>query len=471
VNDQKKFDICVIGAGSGGLSVAAGAAQMGAKVILIEKHKMGGDCLNYGCVPSKALLSAAKNAHAMTKVDQFGIANQEPDIDFSGVKDHVFDVIGQIEPHDSVERFEKLGVTVIQSAAAFKDEKTVEAGGKSIQAKYFVIATGSRPAIPPVEGLEDIDYLTNETIFDLREKPEHLVIIGGGPIGIEMAQAHSRLGCDVTVLDMGLILPRDDSDLVNIIRQQLLDEGISLKEEAGIKRVQKTAAGLIVHLNDGSQVEGTHLLVAAGRTPNTDSLNLEAAGIEMNGRFIKVDNRLRTNKKRIFAIGDCSGGPMFTHVAGYHAGIVIRNMLFKLPAKVNYDALPWVTYTEPELAQTGLTEEQARKEHGDDIQVTSWPVEDNDRARAEGKKAGMLKVITGKRGKILGASLAAPGAGDLIQPWILALSKGMKMSDIAGIIAPYPTMGEINKRAAGEYYTSWLYGRRMKKIVRFLLKF
>ncbi len=347
-------DLCIIGAGSGGLSVAAGAAQMGASVVLIEKGAMGGDCLNTGCVPSKALIAAAHAAHAITDGRRFGVHAAAPRIDFREVHDHVHGVIGAIAPHDSVERFEGLGCYVIRSAARFVDRRTVEAHGQRIRARRFVVATGSRAAVPPIQGLADSGFLTNESIFELRERPSHLIVMGGGPIGVEMAQSFRRLGSEVTLVEKFSILAKDEPEAVEVVRKQLLAEGVTLLEGTGVKSAIKAKGGVVVELErDGDAAEtisGSHLLVAAGRRPNIEGLNLEAAGIIHTPKGITVDARLRTSNTSVFAIGDVAGGPQFTHVAGYHAGIVIRNALFGLPAKVTYDALPWVTYADPELA-------------------------------------------------------------------------------------------------------------------------
>jgi len=466
-------DICVIGAGSGGLSVASGAAQLGMRTVLIEKGEMGGDCLNYGCVPSKSLIAAGERAHAMRSSEAFGIAPVTPQVDFGKVQDHVTGVIAAIAPHDSQERFEGLGCNVIRSAAKFLNDHEVEAGGTKIRAKTFVVATGSGPMVPPIPGLEDVPYFTNETLFDNREQPDHLIVIGGGPIGMEMAQAHRRLGCEVTVLERSKVLPKDDPDLTSILIDQLKDEGINIIEQADAGAVEKTAGGIAVNYKQNGQdnrLEGSHLLVATGRRPNIEALDLEAAGIAFDRKGIKVDARLRTTNKRVFAIGDVAGGLQFTHVAGYHAGIVIRNALFKLPAKADTSAAPWVTYTDPELAHVGLTEDEAKKAHGKTIKAVTWPLKDNDRAQAERRTEGMIKVITDKRGKILGASIVGAHAGELIQPWILGVAQKMKISAFAGMIAPYPTLGEIGKRAAGAYYTPSLFSKRTRWLVRLLSK-
>ncbi len=467
-------DICVIGAGSGGLSVAAGAAQLGLDVALIEKGEMGGDCLNTGCVPSKALLAAAKAAQNFRKSEKFGIAPQEPSINFSDVKDHVFNVIGKIEPHDSQERFEGLGVKVFREHGEFIDSKTLKAGNQKITARYFVIATGSRASVPPIEGLEPDKVLTNENIFALRAKPSHLIIIGGGPIGVEMAQAHRRLGSDVTVLDMGSILANDDPELVDVVRRSLQNEGVQFIENVKVEKVQHKGTeniDVVIDKNGKKEViNGTHLLVAAGRKVNTDGLGLEQAGVEYDRRGIKTDKRLRTSQKHIFAAGDVASGPQFTHVAGYHAGIIIRNTIFKVPAKVDFKALPWVTYSDPELANVGMTEEMARKAHGDKIKVTKWTFKENDRALAENRTEGMIKVITNHKGKILGAGIVGAHAGELISTWGLAISQGLKIGALTSTIVAYPTLSEISKRAAGAYYTPSLFSDRTRKIVAILRK-
>jgi pyruvate/2-oxoglutarate dehydrogenase complex dihydrolipoamide dehydrogenase (E3) component len=460
-------DLCVIGGGSGGLSAAAGAVQMGASVVLIEKHLMGGDCLNTGCVPSKALLAAAHAAQAVRSAGRFGVNGHEPTVDFARVHAHVHGVIGAIAPHDSVERFEGLGVTVIRAAARFTGPAEVEAGGQRIRARRFVIATGSSAAVPPVPGLADIPFLTNETVFGLTERPEHLILLGGGPIGVEMAQAFRRLGTAVTLLERAAILPKDEPEAVAIIRSALRREGIALVEEAEVVSVARAGNGVEVTLGgaDGPRrIMASHLLVAAGRRPNTAGLGLDAAGIEATPRGITVDARLRTGNRRVFAIGDVAGGPQFTHIAGYHAGIVIRNALFALPAKVDYAALPWVTYADPELAHVGLTEAEARSA-GHDVSVLSQPLSGNDRAQAERETEGLVKVVLGRRGRILGATIVAPRAGEMIGLWGLAIQKRLPIGAIAASLAPYPTMSEISKRAAGGYYAPSLFGARTRRLV------
>ena len=475
MSETRQVDLCVIGAGSGGLSVAAGAVQMGASVALFERGKMGGDCLNYGCVPSKALLAAGHAAAHYGHTSQFGVNGSGAEIDFAAVNDHVHGVIAGIAPHDSVERFEDLGVDVIQEGAKFTGPREVVGeGGTRVRARRFIIATGSSPAVPPIPGLDQVQFRTNETVFDLRERPDHLIVVGGGPIGLEMAQAHRRLGAKVTVLEAFRIMGPDDRDLVAVVRARLEAEGIDLHEDTKVVAVKPADGGLAVVCEHGDrsfEIAGSHILVAVGRSPNVSGLDLDAAGVAHDRRGIEVDARLRTTNKRIFAIGDVAGRYQFTHIAGYHAGIVIRNALFRMPAKVNYDAVPWVTYTDPELANVGMTEAAAREKHGDTVRVVTAEFAENDRARTERRTEGMVKAVVGPKGRILGAGIVGHHAGELIQPWILAISQKLKIGAMAQMIAPYPTLGEINKRAAGAYYTPSLFSDRTRKVVRFLGRF
>ena len=472
MSDVLTPDLCVIGAGSGGLSVAAGAVQMGASVVLIEGHKMGGDCLNYGCVPSKALIAAAKAAHAHRSSAPFGVAAHEPEVDYAAAMEHVQSVIRGIEPHDSVERFEGLGVKVIQDYARFTDNRTVEVGGQVIRPRRFVVATGSSPVILPIPGLDETPYLTNETLWDLRELPRKLIIIGGGPIGLEMAQAHRRLGSEVVVLEAFKAMGKDDPEVAAVALQKLRGEGIDIREGAKAEAVSGTEAAITVTLEGGESIEGSHLLLAVGRKPNTERLDLDKAGIDHDRRGITVTKGLRSvSNSRVYAIGDVAGGLQFTHVAGYQAGLVIRSALFRLPVKNRTDLIPWVTYTDPEVAHVGLTEAQAREEYGDKVEIARFDMAENDRARAELKTDGFAKAVIGKRGKILGCSIVGASAGELIQPWALAISKGMKVGDMAGHVAAYPTLGEVSKRAAGAYFTPRLFeSDRVKLIVRLLAR-
>lgn len=465
-------DICVIGAGSGGLSVAAGASQMGARVVLIEKGEMGGDCLNYGCVPSKALLAAGHAAAAVREAGRFGVRATLDGVDGASVYGHVESVIDAIRPMDSQERFEGLGVTVIRAAGRFTAPDRVQAGETEIRARRFVIATGSSAAVPPIPGLDTVPYLTNESLFERESLPDHLIVIGGGPIGAEMAQAHAQLGCKVTLLEMAAIMANDDPELVEVVRRSLIADGIDLREGLKVSGIEKTATGVAVSVEaDGAveRIEGSHILVAAGRRPNLAGLDLDKAGIEHTPRGIKVDARLRSTNKKVFAIGDVAGGLQFTHVAGYHAGVVIKNVLFRLPAKADHSAVPWVTYTAPELAQVGLTEKQAR-DKGIEFSVLRWPFRENDRAQAELATEGLVKAIVTPKGKVLGCGIVGRQAGEHIHLWTLAVGKGMKVGDLAQVIMPYPTLGEVSKRAAGSFFTPKLFSDRTRAIVRFLLK-
>ena len=464
-----KTDICVIGAGSGGLSVAAAASQMGAPTVLIEADKMGGDCLNYGCVPSKSLLAAAHAAQAMRDRAGFGVNGAAPGIDFAKVHDHVHRVIAAIAPNDSVERFEGLGVRVVQAHGRFTGPDRVAAGDVVIKARRFVVATGSRPAVPPIPGLDATPYLTNETVFEQTTAPEHLIIIGGGPIGVELAQAHRRLGSQVTLLEMFTLLGNDDPELVEVVRRRLRAEGVHVREGVSLSGVEHRGNRIVVAAGPHS-IEGSHLLVAAGRTPTIDDLGLDLAGIDHSPEGIGVDARMRTSNRRVYAIGDVIGPPMLTHAANLQAGIVIRNALFRLPASLDTGAMPWVTFSDPELAQVGMTEAAAR-DAGRDFRVLRWPFAENDRAQAERATQGLVKVIVTPRGAILGAGIVGLRAGELIQPWALAMGNKLKIGALAGMTVPYPTLSEVNKRVAGSFFAPKLTGPAVKRLVKFLAAF
>ncbi|EAP77235.1 dihydrolipoyl dehydrogenase family protein [Roseovarius nubinhibens] len=461
---QLKTDLLVIGAGSGGLSVAAGAVQMGADVILLEGHKMGGDCLNYGCVPSKALIASGKAAQAQAHAARYGVADVVPQVDYAAAMGHVSDVIAQIAPVDSQERFEGLGVKVIRAYGRFLSGDEVQAGEHVIRARRIVIATGSLPLVPPIPGLESVPYVTNETLFEMREKPEHLLIVGGGPIGMEMAQAHRRLGSRVTVIEGARALGKDDPELAAIALDRLRGEGIEIAEEALAQEVRGQAGAIEIEAKDGRVFKGSHLLMAVGRKANIERLDLDKAGIETAKAGIKVDASLKTSNRRVYAIGDVAGGLQFTHVAGYHAGIVIRSALFGLPAKTRTDHIPYATYTDPEIAQVGLTEAAAREAHGAALEVVRFEYHHNDRAIAERKTTGLIKVMVVK-GRPVGASIVGHQAGELISLWSLVIANGLKMKHVANMVAPYPTIGEINKRAAGAYFSPRLFENAMVKRV------
>jgi pyruvate/2-oxoglutarate dehydrogenase complex dihydrolipoamide dehydrogenase (E3) component len=463
-------DLCVIGAGAGGLAVAAGAAQLGAAVVLVERGKMGGDCLNFGCVPSKALLAAARLADLGRRGRGFGIDYAAPRIDFAAVAEGVGRVVAGLAPHDSAERFGALGVTVLRAEGRFAGPRLLRAGDTLIRPRRFVVATGSRPFVPDIPGLAAAPYLTNETVFDNRHRPEHLIVIGGGPIGIEMAQAHRRLGARVTVIDNGPILPQDDPELVGLLGRRLEDEGVALRPRTEIAAVEASGDGVAVRLAQGERIAGSHLLVAAGRRPAIETLDLAAAGIAATAAGIAVDRGLRTTNRRAFAIGDVAGGPQFTHAALYHAGIVIRNALFRLRARTDYRALPWATYSDPELAQVGLGEIAARACYAR-VRVLRARFAENDRAATERDAEGLVKIVVRPNGRILGAAILGGGAGELILPWALAISQKLGIGAFANLVVPYPTRGEAGKRAAESFYTPALFSPRTRRLVRFLARF
>lgn len=467
-------DICVIGAGAGGLTVAAGAAAFGTSVVLVEKGRMGGDCLNHGCVPSKALIAAADIAASLRGAGRFGIASSEPDIDFRAVHRHVHAVIAAIAPNDSAERFGALGVHVIAAEARFADKRTVVAGEIEIRARRFVLATGARPVIPPIPGLGEIGYLTNETVFDLSRRPGHLLVIGGGPVGLELAQAYRRLGSRVTVVEAATPLAGEDPELAAFVQRALRAEGVDIRAGTSVVRVEPRGRGGVRALLDRNGaaeiVDASHVLVAAGRRPALDGLGLDAAGIRHDEAGIRVDPGLRTSNRRVYAIGDAAGGPQFTHVAGHHGGQLLRPLLFRLRARTGHGALPRVTFTRPELAAVGLTEGQARAARRR-ISILRWPYAENDRAQAERSTEGLVKLIAGPGGRILGVGIAGARAGELIGVWQLALSRGLRLKDMAAWAPPYPTLSEIGKRAAISYFAPQAQRPSVRRLVRFLRRF
>jgi pyruvate/2-oxoglutarate dehydrogenase complex dihydrolipoamide dehydrogenase (E3) component len=475
MNNVLRPDICVIGAGSGGLSVAAAAAAFGVSVVLIEKGRMGGDCLNYGCVPSKALIAAGKHADAVRHGAAFGFADTDPDIDFRKVADHIRNVIAAIAPNDSAERFTALGVQVIKAEARFKDRRTVIAGDAEICARRFVIATGSSPVVPDIEGLATVEFFTNETIFEQTRRPGHLIVVGGGPVGIELAQAYRRLGSEVTVVEAATALSGDDPELTAIALDRVRADGVTIRERTRAERVERRGnAGISVHVGgpDGrTAIDATHLLIATGRAANIAGLDLGKARIVHDASGIKVSSTLRTSNRRVYAVGDVvAGAPRFTHVANYHAGLVVRALLFRMKAEENRHIIPRVTFTDPEIAHVGLT-------HGEAVarklatRILRWPFAENDRAQAERKTAGHIKLVAGVKGEILGASIVGDNAGEMISLWALALSKGMTIRDIAAFVPPYPTMGEIGKRAAITYFATMAQRPGLRKLIRLLSVF
>lgn len=459
-------DICVIGAGSGGLSVAAGAVQMGARVVLVEGDRMGGDCLNAGCVPSKALIASAGVAEALRGAWGYGVHTGAVEVDFPAVMARVQAVIGTIAPVDSQERFEGLGCRVLRGWARFTGPRDLVVGAVTVRARRFVIATGSRAVVPDIPGLETVPYLTNETLFAQTARPAHLLVLGGGPIGIEMAQAHRRLGSEVTVIEAGRCLGREDPAAAAVVLERLRAEGVVFAIGVGAVRVRDAGAGVEVVLADGRMVTGSHLLVAAGRKAALDRLDLAAGGIAFGAAGVTVGPGLRSvSNRRVYAVGDAAGQGQFTHLAGYHAGIVVRQAVLGLPAKLRADHIPRVTFTEPELAQVGPTEDEARKVHGEGLSVLQADFAHNDRAVAAGQAEGFAKLLVVK-GRVIGATVVGAGAGEVLAAMALAVSARIKVSALAAMVLPYPTMAEAVKRAAGSYYTPTLFGSRVKRWVR-----
>lgn len=464
-------DICVIGAGAGGLAVATLAAAFGRKVVLVEKQRMGGSILS-GSIPSKALVIAARRAQALRTAGAFGIAAVEPQIDHRAVQAHVRSVVSAVAPNESVERLTGLGVRVILGAARFLDKRTLLAGDYRITARRFVVATGSSPAVPDIAGLDGCPYLTSETIFDVDRKIPHLVVVGAGATGLELAQAHLRLGSRVTVVEAGRALGSDDAEATAVVLKALRAEGVDIREGATAERVEVMAGYLRVHLStaQGAEaVEGSHLLIAAGRKPNISDLNLVAAGIRTGPDGIAVNSGLRTSNRRVYAIGDVTGGSRFGHASSHQAEIVLRRALFWLPATFEPALVPWVTFTDPELAHVGLTEDQARgAKHK--INVLRWPFTENDRAHAEHQTLGHVKVVTDGKGRVLGATIVGPGASELIQIWSLAVARKLRVSALAGYVAPYPTLGEAGRRAALRHYATLPAKASVRRLIDFLAK-
>jgi pyruvate/2-oxoglutarate dehydrogenase complex dihydrolipoamide dehydrogenase (E3) component len=477
------FDVVVIGAGAAGLSVAAISAGLGLKVALIERGRMGGDCLNYGCVPSKAMLAAGHAAAEARAAGRFGIRLPPPEIDWAGVRAHVQGAIARIAPNDSAARYRGMGVEVIEASAHFTAPDEIEAGGRRLTFRRAVIAAGSSAVIPDLPGLDGVPWLTNETLFDLAEPPGHLLILGGGPIGIEMAQAHARLGCLVTVIESApRILAREDEELADGVRAALLADGVTLREGQPVARLEQlepdspaASAGVVAVLADGTRIAGTHLLLAVGRAPRLASLDLVAANVTAGPQGIRTRADLRSvSNPRIWAVGDIAdpegiGPRAFTHVASQHAGILVRSMLFRLPrTRLDYAALPRVTYCDPELVQIGLTEAEARAAGHEDLRILRWPLSENDRAIAEGRPEGLVKLVVTARGKLLGAGILAPRAGEMAGTYGLMIGRKLPLSALASLVLPYPTLAEGGKRAAGDFYAPKLLSPFTKRLIGWL---
>lgn len=468
-----KADIAIIGAGSGGLVVAAVAAPLGFKTVLFERGKMGGDCLNYGCVPSKALIAAGKAAQGMRDAQRFGIQAAAPQVDWLQVRAHVRGVIAGIEPHDSQERFEGLGVRVIREHARFAGPKTLVSDNVEVEARYIVVASGSGPAVPPIPGLDNVPYFTNENIFDSSVLPRKLIVLGAGPIGVELGQAFRRLGSEVVLLEAAKILGNSEPEMADVVRKKLIAEGVKVLEGHKAMQVDRLDdGGISVSVQNPDRqtqkIEGTHLLIAVGRRAHVQNMDLEKAGVEFDSRGVKTDPYLRTTNRHVWAIGDVAGREQFTHVAGHHAGLFIRNALFKLSqGRADSLPIPAVTYCEPELAQIGLTESVARQIHGDSIQITTWTFHENDRARAERSEEGLGKLIADKKGRILGGSIVGDHAGDLLTPIAMAMGQKANVDLIrTAYLAPYPSRSELVQRLAKQFSAPKLYAASTRNFVK-----
>jgi pyruvate/2-oxoglutarate dehydrogenase complex dihydrolipoamide dehydrogenase (E3) component len=467
------FDIGVIGGGAAGLTVTAGAAQAGAKTLLIEKEKkLGGDCLHYGCVPSKTLIRTAHVYHLMKNSKKFGLPGVDlPPVDFREVADRIQSVIDTIQQHDSEERFCKLGAKVEFGEPAFEDEHSIRLNGRTISAKNWVLSTGSSPATPPIEGLNETDYITNKEIFSLDHLPRSLIVLGAGPIAIEMAQAFCRLGSKVTVIQRSnQILSKEDKDMADTVMEVLQSEGVTFYLNSSVLGVRDLGDEKEVSIKGGTnqktQLRGEKILVAMGREANLEGIGLEGLGIEVSRKGIKVDKRLRTAQKHIYAAGDVTGQYQFTHAAGYEGGVVFTNAIFHLPRKVNYTFLPWCTYTDPELASIGMNE-KAAEAAGEEYSVWNEEFKDNDRSLAEGERVGKIKMILDDKEKPLGVQILGPQAGELLSEWVAVLNGKMKLSTLASAVHPYPTLAEINKRVVGNFFSPKIFSERVRKGLKF----
>ncbi|GGD58407.1 FAD-binding protein [Erythrobacter arachoides] len=454
-------DVIVIGGGAAGLTAAGGCALFGLKVALIEAGPMGGECLNNGCVPSKALIAAARRAAEAREGARIGVTLAAPQVDWAGVHAHVHGAIAAIAPHDSQERFEGMGCEVIRERAVFTGPKSIAVAGRTLTAPRIVIATGSAPAVPPVEGLASVPYLTNETLFELGECPQHLVVLGGGNVGMEMAQSFRRLGSRVTLIEPGDLLARDDRDSVDLLVETMKDEGVRFVKGAAA-RVAGAGGAITVTTDGGETIACSHLLVATGRKARTEGYGLETTGVALGKNGIAVDARRRTSVKHIYAIGDCREGPRLTHVSGYEGSNVVLEIALGVPAKADFTALPWCTYTAPEVAQIGLTEAEGRETLGDRLTVVTEHFDHNDRAVAEGRPAGQIKLML-KGKKLVGASIVGEGAGELLLPLAQSMTGKTSTFALGGAVIAYPTRAEILKAAAFKAWEPLLFGTWPKR--------
>jgi len=465
---SRKQDVVVVGGGPGGLVIASVAGQLGLRVTLIEKSAhLGGDCLHSGCVPSKTLINSARLAHRMRHAAQVGLTDCDPEIDINRVLDRVDSVIAHIQQHDDPERFRRYGCDVRFGAARFLNPHEITVNEEVIRSKRFVIATGSQPLVPPIPGIAEVGYDTNETIFKRRELPARLAVIGGGPVGIELAQAFARLGSRVTIVEAAdRILPVADSEVSAVLRQVLEDEGITLQLSCQVENARRDGDSRQLFLTNGASVECERILVAAGRRPAVFGLGLDEAGVEHNAKAVVVDARLRTSQRHIYAVGDVCGPYQFTHMAEYQAGIVLASLLFRVPRKVDYRVIPSVIYTDPEAAQVGLTEEEAQAQ-GIRYEIALFPINEIDRAITDGNDAGFIKILIA-RGRLVGASLVGAHAGELIHELALAMQVKAKAGDISRLIHAYPTLSQIHRRAINARYAPRLYSGKARLLARLI---
>ena len=457
-----EYDAIIIGGGSAGLTASGIAANVGAKTMMIEAHRLGGDCTWNGCVPSKVLLKAGKVAHQIRNAGKFGLLEAEPEINFKKVIEHVHHIRDEVyEDADRPEIYEDMGIEVVFGKASFKNEHTIEieqenGDMRTVSSRYFFIATGARAFVPPIAGLEEVDYLTNESLFEIEQLPEHLVIIGGGPIGVEMSQAFVNLGAQVTVVDMAdRIMQNDDPELVEILAGELAKQGVSFEMNATIKKVEKHDEGVqVVIEQDGKEktVSGSHLLVATGRKANYEALNLPAAGVKTNKKGIQVDNSCSTNVSHIYAIGDVTGRYQFTHMSEHMSKVAVTRALLKLPMSIDRKHVPWATYTTPELAHVGATQKQLDA-NDTKYEVYRFPYSKIDRAITECETVGMIKIFASKlTGKIYGAGVVGAHAGEMISEYAVAMKNGVTLRNLADTIHPYPSWGLGARRAADQWY-------------------
>lgn len=466
------YQLVVIGGGSGGLTVAAGAASFGTKVALVErKSELGGDCLHYGCMPSKALIQAAKEVHQADEVNP--LTDQDYDRLFEASMDRVQTAVQDVQDHDSKERFLNLGIDLYEAEAQFLDEHRLKVGDEIVTAKRIVISTGSSPFIPPIDGIDTIEYLTNETIFALQKRPKSLGVIGGGIIGLELAHAMARLGVEVTVIEGGdQVLAKEDPEIAEIAGH-LLSSDLSILTKAQVKKVERKGDGAVIHYSKDrvdSHVEVEEVLVATGRKANIDSLNLEVAGIESSDGSISVDAQLRTTQRHIYAVGDCNGSMPFTHVAGMEGKVAVSNAVFGLSRKVSYEKVPWVVYTSPEIYHLGLTEEEAKEHYGDSLLTFKTKLEHNDRFMAERNKGGLVKILTTGNGKIVGAHAIGEGAGEWMQEVGTVQALNKKFQSISNIIHPYPARNNVVSQTADLYWREKLFDSPINKALRWYVQ-